>query len=105
MNIDIDINSIPPAEFKKYKLVDVREDQELAHDPSLIECAHVPLSKAPDNFTFFNNKEETYLIFCHMGGRSHQLADYLTSQGYKALSVNYGVGALNNYLSQHGLAK
>lgn len=103
MNVDININTIPADQFNKYKLVDIREEQELINDPSLIKCPHVPLSALPEKLSFFN-KEDTYLIFCHMGGRSHQLADYLSAQGYKTLSVNYGVGAVNQYVQTNAIS-
>ena len=101
--IDIDIHSLNKGDFKNYKLVDIREDNELAQWPCLIACPHIPLSGFPENMDKFN-KDENYLIFCAMGGRSHHLAEILAHQGYTAYSVNNGIGAVNAYLKDHGHA-
>ena len=50
------------------------------------------------------NKNDNYLIFCAMGGRSHHLAEILSQQGYTAYSVNNGIDSVNAYLKDHGHA-
>ena len=103
MNIDINIDEIAINDFKNYKLIDIREANELLSAPSLMACPHVPLSEFPHNIDHFN-KQDSYLIFCAKGGRSHHMADILSREGYKALSLNGGVSYLKHYLQEHGLA-
>lgn len=99
MNIDINISSLSPDEFKKYKLIDIREPGEYATLPALTKkVAYIPFSLYPSNIDQFK-KDESYLIFCAMGGRSHQMAAHLNNQGIKALSIVAGIEAVNHYLS------
>ena len=98
MNIDIDLDTLPQNDFKNYTLVDIREEEEIFISPSLIPCPHVPLSGFPDNKTFFN-KNDSYLIFCAKGGRSHHMAEFLSKEGYKTFSVNDGISSINAYLN------
>ncbi len=102
-DIDIDISTISPKEIKNYVFVDIREEDELFHSPSIAECPHVPMSQFPSNMSFFNTNDN-YLIFCAKGGRSHHIAEILQSQGIKAMSVNYGVSAVNSYLKGNASA-
>jgi len=101
--LDIDIDSLNDADFKNYKLVDIREKDELLNWPCIVSCPHVPLSGFPENMDSFN-KNDNYLIFCAMGGRSHHLAEILSQQGYTAYSVNNGIDSVNAYLKDHGHA-
>ena len=100
MNIDINVSSLSPAEFKTYTLVDIREPMEYMDQPALIEnVEYIPFAQYPLNINQFD-KNESYLLFCAAGGRSHHMAEHLNAQGFKALSVIAGIGALNHYLSQ-----
>ena len=63
----------------------------------------MPLSELENKLEFFK-KDQAYLIFCAVGGRSHYLAQILNDRGIKALSVNNGIAAVNAYLKEHGLA-
>lgn len=96
-NIDIDIHSLTKEDLKKYELIDIREPQEIEEWPPLRSCRHVPFSQFPFNKAEFD-KNKSYLLFCAKGGRSHYMADALTQEGYKALSVNNGIASLNSYL-------
>jgi rhodanese-related sulfurtransferase len=102
--IDVNIGSLSPEEFKKYKLIDIREPQEYAQLPALTDqVEYIPFSQFPANADAFK-KGESYLLVCAMGGRSHYMAEALEYQGIKALSVNYGISSLNAYLTKHGHA-
>ena len=98
MNIDLDINAVPFQELKDYKLIDIREANELVNYPSVCECPHVPLSGFPENLNKFS-KDDKYLLFCAMGGRSHHLAEILNAEGFTTYSVNGGVSAVNAYFN------
>ena len=95
--IDIDIHSISPEDFKKYKLVDVREDEEIREWPAQAEHLCMPCSGFPFNKEVLN-KNKSYLIFCAKGGRSHRVAELLQAEGYNAVSVNNGIASVNAYL-------
>ena len=95
MNIDIDIQSLSPDEFQKYKLVDIREPNECdAYPPISNKVDFIPLSVIQTKLDYFN-KDHAYLIYCAKGGRSHYLAEILNDQGVKALSINNGIDSLN----------
>ncbi len=94
---DIDIDSISPEDFKKYELVDVREDEEIQEWPALAEHLCMPSSGFPFNKDVLN-KDKPYLIFCAKGGRSHHVAELLQAEGYNAVSVNNGIASVNAYL-------
>ena len=95
--IDIDINTIKPEDLKNYELIDIREKDEIEEWPPLQECRHVPFSEFPHNVHELD-KNTSYLLFCAKGGRSHYMAEALIQAGYKAFSVNHGIGYLNSYL-------
>ncbi len=96
-DIDIDIDSISPEDFKKYELVDVREDEEVQELPALAEHLCMPCSEFPLNKDVLS-KDKSYLIFCAKGGRSHHVAELLQAEGYNAVSVNNGIASVNAYL-------
>lgn len=101
-DIDIDIHDISPEDFKKYELVDVREDEETQECPAQAEHLCMPCSEFPFNKEILN-KNKPYLIFCAKGGRSHHVAELLQAEGYNAVSVNNGIASVNAYLQ--GLPK
>ncbi len=101
-DIDIDIDGISPEDFKKYELVDVREDEEILEWPALAEHLCMPCSGFPLNKDVLD-KNKPYLIFCAKGGRSHHVAELLQAEGYNAVSVNNGIASVNAYLE--GLPK
>lgn len=101
MTIDIDINSLSKEEFQKYKLIDIREPHEYAITPASTDnVTYIPFTQFPHNIENFN-KNEQYLLFCAAGMRSHHMAAYLAQEGYQALSILYGVGAVNSYLEHN----
>ncbi len=100
MNIDIDISILNAKEFKEYKLVDIREPNEYTNLPAnTTELRHIPFAQFPQNMNQFKPNEK-YLIFCAMGGRSHHMAELLNQKGITALSINFGINAVNQYLNK-----
>lgn len=88
------MKSITMQEFmqlKGVKVVDVRESDE--HATGVIEGALLaPLSQF-NQYLSNLNKEDTYYIICHAGGRSIQAAQYLDAHGYKVVNVMGGMSA------------
>lgn len=104
MNIDLDIHSLDPAKFKEFKAVDIREAEETENfAPLTKDIDFVPLSQIQEKMSYFE-KNNSYLLVCAKGGRSHYLAEILQSQGIHALSVNNGMAAFNKYLKDNGYA-
>lgn len=99
-DIDIDIHSIAPDHFRKCRLVDIREPNEIEAWPAeTMNVDIVPLSQIQEKLDYFKKGEE-YLLFCAKGGRSHYLAEVLNDQGFKAYSINNGIASVNAYLSK-----
>lgn len=70
---------------EKFKLVDVREQQE--YDLCRIEGSLlIPLSEFQARAEEELNQDEEIVIHCHHGGRSQQACEYLVSQGYQNVS-------------------
>lgn len=103
-NIDLDIHSLDPKKFTEFKAVDIREPEEtLAFAPLTKNIDFIPLSQLQEKLSHFT-KDNSYLLVCAKGGRSHYLAEILQSQGIHALSVNNGMAAFNKYLKDNGYA-
>src|SRR5262245_57934809 len=63
-----------------FRLIDVREDEE--HAITRIEGAELlPLSRAQEWLSELSPDEEL-VFFCHVGGRSQQVASYLAQRGF-----------------------
>ena len=72
-------------------LLDVREPweyQQVHVEGSL----HIPMSEIPDRLEELNSGR-TYVVMCHHGGRSQQVAQYLGSQGYAVANLAGGIDA------------
>lgn len=103
-NIDLDIHTLKPNQFEEFKIVDIREPEECSDYAPLTEkIDFIPLSQIQERINFFN-PENSYLLVCAKGGRSHYLAEILQSRGIHALSVNNGMASLNKYLEDNGYA-
>ncbi len=72
-------------------VIDVREVDEYiaAHVPGV---RLVPLGTIPDALDALPRDETVYVI-CHSGARSLRAADFLTAQGFDAVSVAGGTSA------------
>jgi rhodanese-related sulfurtransferase len=73
-------------------LLDVRENDEL-QAAAVSGALHIPMGQIPTRMDELD-KDRTILCLCHAGGRSAQVAQYLSSQGYtKIFNVSGGIDA------------
>lgn len=65
-------------------LLDVREPWEyaLAHVEGSL---HIPMGEVPGKLEELNS-DRMYVVMCHHGRRSQQVADYLAAQGFRQVS-------------------
>lgn len=62
-------------------VIDVREADEL-EICRLSECIHIPMMEVPHRLGDLN-KEASYAILCHSGGRSGRVTAYMLRAGFK----------------------
>lgn len=87
------INSSQVNEYKNLEnhvLIDVRETDELEQTGFVPGAVHYPLSSFEDFIDEFD-KDKTYIVMCHSGGRSRNVQEYLQGLGYKAINVEGGI--------------
>ena len=82
------IKDITPREFVERRaggaamtLLDVREDWETALAPVPSDIVHIPMGQIADRLGELNPAQETVVI-CRSGGRSMQVANFLSTQGF-----------------------
>jgi rhodanese-related sulfurtransferase len=82
------VKDITPREFVERRaggaamtLLDVREDWETALAPVPSEIVHIPMGQIADRLAELNPAQETVVI-CRSGGRSMQVANFLSSKGF-----------------------
>jgi rhodanese-related sulfurtransferase len=82
------VKDITPREFVERRaggtamtLLDVREDWETALAPVPSQIVHIPMGQIADRLAELNPAEETVVI-CRSGGRSMQVANFLSSKGF-----------------------
>ena len=61
-------------------LLDVREDVELSM-AAIDGAMHIPMAQIPARIGELN-PDQTIVVMCHTGGRSAQVATYLSQQGF-----------------------
>ncbi len=61
-------------------LLDVREDAELSL-AAIDGAVHIPMGQIPARIDELDS-EQTIVVMCHSGGRSAQVATYLSQQGF-----------------------
>jgi rhodanese-related sulfurtransferase len=86
------IKEITPREFldrraggAEMTLLDVREDWETALAPVPADIVHIPMGQIPDRLNELDPQRETVVI-CRSGGRSLQVAHFLSAQGFASVS-------------------
>ncbi len=72
-------------------LLDVREAWEF-EQVHVAGSLHIPMGEIPDRLEELNSGR-TYVVMCHHGGRSQQVAQYLGSQGYAVANLAGGIDA------------
>ena len=65
-------------------LLDVREPWEYA-DVHVEGSLHIPMGQIPDRLGELNSAH-TYVVMCHHGRRSQQVANFLESKGFSQVS-------------------
>jgi rhodanese-related sulfurtransferase len=86
------IKDITPREFldrraggAEMTLLDVREDWEIALAPVPADIVHIPMGQIPNRLNELDPQRETVVI-CRSGGRSLQVAQFLSAQGFASVS-------------------
>jgi len=86
------IKDISPREFLERRvagndmtLLDVREDWETALAPVPSAIVHIPMGQIADRLSELDPQRETVVI-CRSGGRSMQVAHFLSSRGFGSVS-------------------
>ena len=64
-------------------LIDVREAAELKIS-KISQAIHIPMNTIPNNLNQLSSKK-TIIIMCKTGGRSAQVCEYLSNQGYSKI--------------------
>jgi rhodanese-related sulfurtransferase len=62
----------------------VREDWETALAPVPADIVHIPMGQIADRLGELNRSQETVVI-CRSGGRSMQVADFLSTKGFSSV--------------------
>lgn len=82
------VKNMTPREFLDRRtggadmtLVDVREDWETTLAPVPTDILHIPMGQIADRLSELDPKRETVVI-CRSGGRSLEVARFLSSQGF-----------------------
>ncbi|HEV2109720.1 MAG TPA: rhodanese-like domain-containing protein [Gammaproteobacteria bacterium] len=65
-------------------LLDVREPWEYAQ-VHVEGSLHIPMGQIPDRLAELNSAHN-YVVMCHHGGRSQQVAAYLDSRGFRQVA-------------------
>ena len=71
------------ADAAKVVLLDVREDAELSL-AAIDGAVHIPMGEIPARIGELD-PEQTIVVMCHSGGRSAQVATYLSQQGFASV--------------------
>ncbi|HWJ34025.1 MAG TPA: rhodanese-like domain-containing protein [Steroidobacteraceae bacterium] len=86
------IKQISPQEFLQRRasgaemtLLDVREDWETQLAPVPAGLVHIPMGQVADRLSELDPQKETVVI-CRSGGRSLEVARFLTTQGFASVS-------------------
>ncbi|MCU4165267.1 molybdopterin-synthase adenylyltransferase MoeB [Carboxylicivirga caseinilyticus] len=77
-------------------LLDVREDDEVALG-TITGSIHIPMGEIPNRLNEIP-KNETVVVFCHLGIRSKNVIQYLQEQGYQNLvNLKGGIDAYQSF--------
>jgi rhodanese-related sulfurtransferase len=85
------IKDMTPQEFVERRaagtpmtLLDVREDWETALAPVPADIVHIPMGRIAERLAELDPSQETVVI-CRSGGRSMQVANFLSSKGFSSV--------------------
>ena len=95
-NVEIDCQTVKTwrDSGRDFLLLDCREQQEV-ETVSISESTWLPMSELEDRqLELAPHRDRTIVVYCHLGGRSLQVATWLRRQGYTgALSMAGGIDA------------
>ncbi len=86
----ININEI--KNLGDINIIDVREPAELMVG-SIDGSKNIPMMGLMMNASNFLNQNETYYIYCAAGGRSFNVCQQLSSQGFDVVNLEGGFGS------------
>lgn len=74
---------------EKLNLIDVREDEEVAHG-MIPGAKHIKMGEIPHSLDQLD-KDKEYIFICRSSGRSGNVCAYLQDQGYKVRNMVGGM--------------
>lgn len=73
-------------------LLDVREPDEL-EQAAISGARHIPMREVPERLDELP-KDKTIVVFCHLGGRSRRVAQFLAANGFEQVfNLDGGIDA------------
>lgn len=88
-----DVETVPAHQVPDdAALLDVREayEFEVGHAPGAV---NIPVDEIPSRFEDELDPDEDYYVICRTGGRSIQITQWLTAQGYMVFFIGGGYDA------------
>ena len=97
MNITVeDLNNMR-TENKPHTLLDIREIEEV-NICSIEGSLNIPMNTLPDNLDKLP-KHEPLVVMCHVGGRSIQVTQWLSQNGFdNVVNLDGGISAWSNVI-------
>jgi sulfur-carrier protein adenylyltransferase/sulfurtransferase len=94
-DLELTFGSLDKALSAGYEVIDIRDDNEVARQPTPDErCRHIPMQALLHDHAALD-PERRYLLLCARGARSRAAAAELRSQGLqRVFSLRGGIAAL-----------
>jgi molybdopterin/thiamine biosynthesis adenylyltransferase/molybdopterin synthase catalytic subunit/rhodanese-related sulfurtransferase len=92
-DIEVSFSDLAPAVAAGFRIVDVREADEVNEQPIPAPSIHIPLATLLASHDTLD-RHERYLVVCARGGRSRAATEHLREHGFKAFSLKGGVAAI-----------
>jgi rhodanese-related sulfurtransferase len=96
---DIDVTELAQwrSSGKRFVLLDVRDDDEVAY-ASIDGATHIPMREIAQRVSELQ-KDDEIAVLCHVGGRSARVAQFLAMQGFAHVSnVDGGIDAYSTMI-------
>lgn len=80
-------------------LLDVREPAEL-EQAAIAEARHIPMMQVPQRLGELP-KDKPIVVFCHLGGRSRRVAQFLAANGFEQVfNLDGGIDAWSQLVDE-----